>query len=602
MSETYTHLHELLQASWGSPAHDEAREDSENKMWSGYMEVADKHDTRVSDIWKDNANGVLVFTGLLSATVAAFVIEGYKKLSSDSGNQTACLLGQISQQLAAFSPNGTYVPPTPCPNYSPSLSIILVNSLWLLSLVLSIASAVVAALIQSWTRRYTQLPTISSVPRYRACVRSYLFIGTLRYRMSFAAEAAPALLHLSVFLFFAGLVIFLFTIFKAVAVVISICVGFIGFVYLILTILPCLDHSCPYRTPMSSIWWYCWHTSLGSFALCARWLLKQLHGILVPSNTGEVTSSTQRILIEWWQLLDDSVKKHGKRLKEGSMHTSILRAIEASADVYPKALIWFLNESALADKSKIQEFVGSIPGDTIVQLISAPIHSGKIFSQYLSTLMRSCVPGSTGLDEDTRRRRLIVCLNAVHHIARAYSGVSYGVSLPETLLEDVRINFANIKLMRSLWADEDPVIRVTSRSICALLAKHILHKYPPRDSELAWLQDVLGESSNTIYNSLQDPPTVNNMNIDSFVYGVLSYPTGDLPAAQATSFVDTLAILMGVGSKTAIRRGSFEGGLFGLLRRVEKDDHLREVADKLREISQAMFPSAASEPSTSRVA
>ncbi|KAI9438706.1 hypothetical protein H4582DRAFT_1814237, partial [Lactarius indigo] len=220
-------------------------------MWSGYMEEADKHDTRVSEAWKDDADGVLVFTGLFSATVATFIIESYKKLSPDSGDQTAYLLGQISQQLSVLSPNGTYIAPTPSQTYSPSLSIILVNSLWLLSLVFSIASALVAILIQQWARRYIQLPTIPTISRDRARVRSYLFLGILEYHMSRVVDAAPALLHLSVFLFFAGLVIFLFTIFKAVAIVTSICVGFIGFVYLILTILPCLDHSCPYRTPMS---------------------------------------------------------------------------------------------------------------------------------------------------------------------------------------------------------------------------------------------------------------------------------------------------------------------------------------------------------------
>ena len=418
--------------------------------------------------------------------------------------------------------------------------------------------------------------------------------------MARAVEAAPALLHLSVFLFFAGLVLFLFTIFKAVAIVVSICVGFFGFVYLILTILPCLDHRCPYRTPMSSIWWYCWHTSLGFFALSVRWPLKRLHGFIVPYNPGEITSSRQRILSDWWGLLDDSVKKHGRRIKDGFRGTIVRRAID-SADVDPKALTWLLKQPALAGKSKIQEFVASIPGDTIVQLISAPIHSGKIFSQHLSTLMRSCTPGSTGLDEDTRRRRLIVCLNAVHHIARAYSGVPYGVSLPEPLLEDVRIKFANIGLMRSLWADKDPAIRVTSRSICALLARHILRKFPPHDSELAWLQDVLGESSNTIYNSLENLNTVDNMNIDSFVYGVLSHTSGDLPVEPATSFVDTLAILMSAGSKTVIRKRSFEEGFSELLRRAENDDRLREVAaDKLRRISEAMFRSAAPKPSTSR--
>jgi hypothetical protein len=32
-----------------------------DKMWSGYMNEAKNHDERVSDAWKDDANGVLVF-------------------------------------------------------------------------------------------------------------------------------------------------------------------------------------------------------------------------------------------------------------------------------------------------------------------------------------------------------------------------------------------------------------------------------------------------------------------------------------------------------------------------------------------------------------
>ena len=516
-----------------------------------------------------------------------------------SSDETTYLLLQISQQLVALSPNGTYITPTPYTQTSPSLAIILVNSLWLISLLLSLSSALAATLMQQWARRYIQLPQIPSVPKERARVRSYLFLGTQIYHMSRAVEAAPALLHLSVFLFFAGLVIFFFTIYKAVAIVVSICVGFIGFVYIILTILPCLDHRCPYRTPMSSFWWYCWHTSLGFNALCARWLLKQLHSILVPSNAGEVTSSVQGIISNWWERLDDSFKKHKNRLKAGFRGTIVQRAIEASTDVDSKALTWLLNEPALSDKSKIQEFVDSIPGDTVVQLIRAPIHSGTMFSHHLQTLLRSCAPGSIGLDEEKRRARLNVCLNAVHHIAKAYSSAPH-----DETLEEVRVKFANVGLMRSLWADKDPAIRVTSRSICALLARPILHKYPPRESELAWLQDVLGESSNTIYNSLQNPHTVNTMNTDSFVYGVLSDTTDDLPAAQATSFVETLAMLMSAGSGTTIRKSLFEGGFSELLQRAESDNHLlvHKVADKLRRIFEAVFPrpSAALKPSTSR--
>jgi len=52
-----------------------------------------------------------------------------------------------------------------------------------------------------------------------------LFLGTLKYDMSLAVETVPTVLHFSVFLFFAGLVIFFFTIHKAVAIAVSVSVG-----------------------------------------------------------------------------------------------------------------------------------------------------------------------------------------------------------------------------------------------------------------------------------------------------------------------------------------------------------------------------------------
>ena len=100
-----------------------------------YLSGAETFDKEQSESWKGNADGMLVFvrpqhysttlpcslpaddslrrvpppqTGLFSATVAAFVIEGYKNLKPDSGNTTVFVLAQISQQLASIS-NGTYV-------------------------------------------------------------------------------------------------------------------------------------------------------------------------------------------------------------------------------------------------------------------------------------------------------------------------------------------------------------------------------------------------------------------------------------------------------------------------------------------------------------
>ncbi|KAI0252544.1 hypothetical protein BJV78DRAFT_342802 [Lactifluus subvellereus] len=571
-----------------------AHEDSVNKMWSAYMEEAEKYDERMSDAWKGDADGVLVFTGLFSATVAAFIVESYKKLSPDSGDQTVLLLEHISQQLAGFA-NNTFVPPATYSPPSPTASIICVNAMWVLSLVLSITSALSATLMQQWARRYIQLPQVPSVQAERARVRSYLYLGTLKYRMRYAVETTPTLLHLSVFLFFVGFVIFFFTIHKTVAIVLSISVGLFGVAYFTLTILPCIDHICPYRTPMSRICWYLWHTLLSFEAFFRRFLLKRLHGLLVPYNVGDVRTCPQRKLVEWFESSDSALHKHGKRLKDGFRKSIVQGALAAPVGVDLEALAWLFDLPALADRSKIEKFVESIPGETIVQLMYASIGSGSIpFRDHLHALLRSCAPGTVGLDEDARKRRLLACLEAIHHISKA-SIVPYEVTRSEAVLSDLRINFANIRLMRELWADSDPAIRVTARSICALLARRFLRRYPLTDSVLAWLHDVMGIPSNIIFDSFYDRAAVDRMNIDSFVHGVLSNQSGDLQNEQ--TFVETLVILTNAGSQTDLRRSIFETEISALVQRAEQNDHrLHEVVDKVRKISERVVPRTTAEP------
>jgi len=185
------------------------------------------------DGWKEDAKGVLIFTGIFSAIVASFIIESYKMLSQDVG-------GQISLQ----------------PSHPP-VSIITVNIMWLISLVLNIVSALFATLTLQWSRRFDQVPRVPRTPRDRVLNRSSLFVGTLTYDLDRAVAITVMLLHFSVYLFLESLVIFFFTIHKIVATVVSlaVAVGLFGVVYLTLTVLACIDRSCPYRTPLSDVWW-----------------------------------------------------------------------------------------------------------------------------------------------------------------------------------------------------------------------------------------------------------------------------------------------------------------------------------------------------------
>ena len=82
--------------------------------------------------------------------------------------------------------------------------------------------------MQQWARRYLQQAQAQTTLYKRARTREYLFQGVQAFRLSQAVEAVPALLHVAVFLFFAGLaglaglVDFLFSIDTTVGRVISV--------------------------------------------------------------------------------------------------------------------------------------------------------------------------------------------------------------------------------------------------------------------------------------------------------------------------------------------------------------------------------------------
>ncbi|KAI9447530.1 hypothetical protein H4582DRAFT_1783215, partial [Lactarius indigo] len=220
-------------------------------LWSMYLTEAEKQDKEVIESWKGDTDGILVFvspttsvlrvlvTGLFSATVAAFIIESYKKLSPDSGDTTNALLTQISVQLVNIS-NGTPIASVAVQgsqSFKPTASAVRVNVLWFLSLVLSLTCALSATLIQQWARRYQELAQRRGANHRRGRMRAYIFDGLIRFRMAQAVATMPTLLHISVFLFFAGLVEFLFPIHTTVAYATFGCIMVFALAHAILTVL-----------------------------------------------------------------------------------------------------------------------------------------------------------------------------------------------------------------------------------------------------------------------------------------------------------------------------------------------------------------------------
>ncbi|KAI0266156.1 hypothetical protein BC834DRAFT_969661 [Gloeopeniophorella convolvens] len=595
MPNPYDQLRGLVTVGQDRSMRNRAHGNSSEKMWSTYFTESERFDKDAADGWKEDANGVLVFTGLFSATVAAFVIESYKKLSSDSGDDTVFMLKQISQQLVGNA-NGTLVIPLTPPVFTPAPSIVCVNAMWLISLVFSIASALSATLMQQWARRYTQLPQIPSLASERARVRSYLFLGIRRYGMLRAAELTPTLLHISVFLFFVGLVIFFFTIFKTVAIILSIFVGLFAVVYLGLTILPCIKHDSPYRTPVSSTWWYMWHTSFSFAATISYGILNVFHDILVPYNTGNITSLRQQVLVRIMRPFELAAKKHRQRLKDGFRKTIVQAAIGASDHIDFRVLTWILETPALSEEQKLQDFIADVPSGMALRLMkSGDRFTKSIFHKHLFALFKTCTPDSFELEEPARTHRLAICLNTIYHVVRAFHDIESGSSpdISGMIREDMRVDFADLTTMKALFTDKDPAIRVIARCICALLARLIPRAHPFDAAQLAWLSGILDVQSNSMYGAASDIRLFDEMNVDAFVHGVLSYqPMDVLPIKQAMSFVETLFVLLDAGSNA-----DFEIKFGGLIRRAERHDRLRHVLVPLGEIFYGLFPVTMPTPS-----
>ncbi|KAI0283566.1 hypothetical protein BC826DRAFT_1110108 [Russula brevipes] len=523
------------------------------KMWATLTEEVNSYEEDIALCQKGNdADDVLVFTGLFSAIVSLFAAESYKKLSPDSGDKTAALLEQISRQLAGFH-NNTYPPFKAAEPFSPTKAILCVNALWFLSLVISIGAALYVILMQHCVNQYAEM-------------RAEVSLVTCNW-------VSPWLpLHISVFLFFSGLVIFLFTVSYIIATIVAVCVGSLGLAYFALTIISTFYDLCPYFTPMSDGWWYFWHNTLSFVSLVLRWLCKKIYGCLVPYNTSqEMELRRQIILSRWWDTVEYSSDEHRQCLTDGLRGCIVRCALEAPEDFDLQALTWLLQRPAMAGLSNVQDFVANIQQAMLFKLMKAPNVPGeRTFHGLLNELLISCESDAAGLDDDTHSRRLLVCLEAINRIAKV-PFVTPRISSSHSLLSKVRTNFAPARRMQALLSADDLAIRLTACSICALLARPLLRRLQGGqldESERGWLQMSLPEATPSPSPSLN---MLDNINIDTFVSRVFSDDEVELSITQAASFADTLLLLMQAGSQSQIcfSRETFEEQLSLLVNRVE---------------------------------
>ncbi|KAH9978279.1 hypothetical protein BJV74DRAFT_141939 [Russula compacta] len=109
--------------------------DSSWPIFSMYSKIAEEEDNKMTDRWTKDADGILIFTGLFSASVAALLAVSIQDLIPNSQDTSAFYLEKIFEQLY-LNVTPSSIPsniPRP-PPFSPPRYAIWVNSLWFLSL------------------------------------------------------------------------------------------------------------------------------------------------------------------------------------------------------------------------------------------------------------------------------------------------------------------------------------------------------------------------------------------------------------------------------------------------------------------------------------
>jgi hypothetical protein len=279
-----------------------------------------------------------------------------------------------------------------------------VNSLWFLSLVISITCALLATLLQQWARRYLKVTQARSSLHKRARIRSFFAEGVKKSHLSMVVEALPTLIHVSLSLFFAGLVVFLWnvnlTIFKLVLSWIGVCTAFYGCI----TFIPIFLRDSPYYSPLTPLArpvvvmillvFTVLYTCLYVLVYCCSLCWKRCRGPLRIFGH----------IFGWFIHAMDMARMTPKEA-----------ALKLSSEIDTRAFTWTFD--SLDEDHELERFFSGLPGFYNSKVLKEPLHG--LGDQQKLRLLEAVIrlldrtSSSNVLPDQVKRQRADICANAI---------------------------------------------------------------------------------------------------------------------------------------------------------------------------------------------
>ncbi|KAL1682222.1 hypothetical protein EV122DRAFT_274662 [Schizophyllum commune] len=219
------------------------------RVWRVYLDESGQFDDDMIQGFRDTLDVHLVFAALFSAVVTTFVAQTSQALQPDYGRISAAILLELVALQRARSPDD--VPPAgvDLDSLSATTGDVWVNALWFTTLGLSLATVLIAVLVKQWLQEYVKTP--SGPPRDRALIRHMRYKELVRWKVPFIISLIPVLLHISLALFLAGLIVFLYALSLPITWTVAALTGVTYLFYLWTHALAVVHWQCSYRTPVT---------------------------------------------------------------------------------------------------------------------------------------------------------------------------------------------------------------------------------------------------------------------------------------------------------------------------------------------------------------
>ena len=325
-------------------------------------------------------------------------------LRQSSQDVSAFYLEKIYEVLADPNVTSSSIPSlAKPPPFTPTKRAIVVNSLFLLSFVISLFSALFATLLQQWARRYTRVTQpVRCGPEKRARMRAYFSHGADKLDARAITQRLPLMLHISLFIFLVGLSISMYnsTVFNSVIWSIAL----FSAEYAFISLMPIFWPDSPYFTPMSNRLFRITHLSQA--------LITVPFAIFVPNHM--VSHETKERFLRWFN----------RRLRwaSGGVDKATEEIVLKRSWEYDLRILRWSIES-LGDDDALEHFFEAIPGFFSSKLVK---HLQGNFPERLLNRFWNALNGflcrtmsSNLIAESVKSRRLDIGMTAMNVISKS---------------------------------------------------------------------------------------------------------------------------------------------------------------------------------------